>query len=133
MILSKLEVTSAFQPPKNAFTIVEKICLILDSCKLVYVMVLKCRLILAVILDRPPPGGPIAETSIISSILLKCFSLLSRSYQPPWSSHCRRNSIGGCAPYSSLFWHIQIVDEYDESFAWSWSEDSSCPLFKLFI
>ena len=25
-----------------------------------------------------------------------------RSYQPPWSAHCRSSSIGGCAPYTSL-------------------------------
>ena len=48
---------------------------------------------------RPPPGGPIAEQSTVSTMLCHAFSF--RSYQPPLSMNWRSNSIGGCAPYVS--------------------------------
>lgn len=46
-------------------------------------MKLKCHMILAVIFDLPPPGGPIAAMKIIASICLKDFSFDFLSYQPP--------------------------------------------------
>mmetsp|Transcript_6911 Transcript_6911/g.16611 ORF Transcript_6911/g.16611 Transcript_6911/m.16611 type:complete len:242 (-) Transcript_6911:590-1315(-) len=49
---------------------------------------------------RPPPGGPIEPTNTMSMMARKPRSPV-RSYQPPWSNHWRRISIGGCAPYSS--------------------------------
>ena len=45
---------------------------------------------------RPPPGGPIAPTSVTSTIFFHRSVL--RSYQPPWSTIWRMSSSGGCAP-----------------------------------
>mmetsp|Transcript_24874 Transcript_24874/g.57544 ORF Transcript_24874/g.57544 Transcript_24874/m.57544 type:complete len:253 (-) Transcript_24874:6332-7090(-) len=61
---------------------------------------LKCRTYRCVMRVRPPPGGPIAAMNCVSTIWRYSFS--SRLYQPAWSIHCRKISIGGCAPYSSL-------------------------------
>jgi len=57
------------------------------------------RSIRLVITCRPPPGGPMAATRVTSTMNL--YLSVLRSYQPPWSTHWRISSTGGCAPYVS--------------------------------
>ena len=49
---------------------------------------------------RPPPGGPMHPTRIISCSCRNGHGGW-RSYHPPWSIHCLSSSMGGCAKYFS--------------------------------
>mmetsp|Transcript_14901 Transcript_14901/g.36049 ORF Transcript_14901/g.36049 Transcript_14901/m.36049 type:complete len:378 (-) Transcript_14901:66-1199(-) len=49
---------------------------------------------------RPPPGGPMHPTKMMSWICRNAHGGL-RSYHPWWSIHCRSSSMGGCAKYFS--------------------------------
>ena len=88
--------------PSQFDSIVENIVVLLSSLISTYPIVLKWRRNRGVTICRPPPAGPMLPINMISMIDRKVSS--RRSYQPPWSNHCRRISIGGCAPYVSLTW-----------------------------
>jgi hypothetical protein len=81
-ILSKQFAISNEKPDKKALTIYENIILILSLPKLVYVIILKCLSSLLVMGLLPPPGGPIAQMNMISSILINGFSFSFLLYHP---------------------------------------------------
>ena len=61
---------------------------------------LKCRSIRLLTGLRPPPGGPMQPTMIMSCSVRNGHGGW-RSYQPPWSIHCLKSSMGGWAKYFS--------------------------------
>jgi hypothetical protein len=66
--------TSSEYLPMKALRIFEKIMEMESLPRLAYVKKLKCLYILLVSALLPPPGGPMAETKTISSILMNGFS-----------------------------------------------------------
>ena len=62
---------------------------------------LKCRRKRMVTGFRPPPGGPMHPMNWMSTKFRNAQGGM-RSYQPLWSIHCRRISMGGWAKYFSL-------------------------------
>lgn len=70
------------------------VCIVLSS-KLAKATMLKCLWNLGVMNDLPPPGVPMEQTNIVSTMFLNgCLASLL-SYQPPASRNCLRISIGG--------------------------------------
>mmetsp|Transcript_5338 Transcript_5338/g.17263 ORF Transcript_5338/g.17263 Transcript_5338/m.17263 type:complete len:225 (-) Transcript_5338:1727-2401(-) len=86
--------------PMNQLRIVEKMRVMPSSSMGTTLTTLNQREKRHVRAERPPPGRPMAATSVTSTKERHSISL--RSHQPPQCSSCRRISMGGCAPYTSL-------------------------------
>lgn len=90
------------KPPRKFPRIVSKMPAFDESDISASPTTLNGRTNLAVMSCRPPPGGPRDPIKTMSMILRNAKSFF-RSNHPPWENHCRRISIGGCAPYVSRF------------------------------
>mmetsp|Transcript_17181 Transcript_17181/g.65158 ORF Transcript_17181/g.65158 Transcript_17181/m.65158 type:complete len:248 (-) Transcript_17181:1028-1771(-) len=87
-------------PLTNQDTIPEKMRWRVEGVISVKQITLRWRIMRGEMALRPPPGGPIAAATRVSSRRMKVLS--SRLYQPLLSVIWRSSSMGGWAPYSSI-------------------------------